>query len=38
MHAKGQFLQMQWSSIAAAPTFWRAGMDLFDISKSGDAR
>lgn len=35
---KGEFLQFTWSSSTAAPTFWRAGADLFDVSTGGDAR
>lgn len=36
--AKGEFLQFTWSSTAAAPTFWRAGSDLFDMIPGGEGR
>lgn len=35
---KGAFLQFTWSSSAAAPTFWRAGADLFDLIPGGEGR
>ena len=35
---KGEFLQLTWSSSAAAPSFWRGGADLFDIIPGGEGR
>ena len=35
---KGRFLQITWSSTVSAPTFWRAGADLFDLIPGGETR
>lgn len=38
VRGEGNTLQITWQSAGSAPTFWRQGMDLFDIETRGDGR